>query len=122
MIHLEREFKIESIESKIIKFGSIFAEKLSSESERHFLTRKSLKIEIKIKIDKIYDLKLKFNGIERNIRMKSQFLTKRSLELIHFLAGSKAIYSANSKTIIVIQESISHYYPKNISFPNTLWT
>ena len=43
------------------------------------------------------------------------------LELIQFLAGSKAFHSANSQMIIGIQESISPYSLNKISLSSTLW-
>ena len=51
LIYLERELEEKSKKSKIIEFGSIFAEKLTSESNRNFRTRRLQKIEITIKID-----------------------------------------------------------------------
>ena len=74
---------------------------------------------IKIEIDLIYDLKLKSNVIGIKIRTKTWFLTQDRLELIQFLAESKAFYSANSKPIVGIQESISPYSLNEISLSNT---
>ena len=51
LIYLKRRLEGESTESKITKFGSRIAEKLSSEVDRNFQMKKSRKTEIKIEID-----------------------------------------------------------------------
>ena len=48
LIDLERRLKGESTESKIVEFGSRFAEKSTSEVDRNFLTRELRKTEIEI--------------------------------------------------------------------------
>ena len=67
-----------STESKITEFGSRFAEKSTSKLGRNFQTRRERKTKIKIEINLIYDLKLKFNVIRRGIRRKKQILTQDS--------------------------------------------
>ena len=68
MKFLERRLEDESTESKIMKFGSRFVEKSSSEWDRNFQNWKSRKT--KIEIDSYYDSKLKYKAIGRKIRMK----------------------------------------------------
>ena len=51
LIYLERGLEGKSTESKIIEFGSRFAEKSSSEVDRNFLTKLCEKLKLKIEID-----------------------------------------------------------------------
>ena len=59
------------MESKITKFGSRLVEKSTSKLGRNFRTQREQKTEIKIKINLIYDFKLKSNVIGRKIRKKT---------------------------------------------------
>ena len=70
LIFLGRRLEDESMESKIMKFGSRFAEKSSSEWDRNFNNWKSWQTKIEIEIDSNYDSKLKSKDIRRKIRMK----------------------------------------------------
>ena len=52
-----------------------------SEIGRNFRTRRDQKAEIKIKINLIYYLKLKSNVVGRQIRRKTQILTRDSVRI-----------------------------------------
>ena len=60
----------ESTKSKFTIFGSRFAEKSKSKNEVEFLNVKREKTKIKSKIDLIYNSKLKYDNIRREIRRK----------------------------------------------------
>ena len=91
-----------SADSKIAGFGSRFAEKSKRENKVEFFNAKREKTKIKSEIRLIYDYKLKYNIIGRDIRRKTRVLTQNS-------ARNDPIDFAIWKSSFGVQEVISPY-------------
>ena len=70
---------------------------------------------MKIKIDLIYDSKLKSNVIGREIRTKTRFLTQDISWIDPIAWRIKDFHFVNLQTMVGIQESISPYSLNEIS-------